>query len=142
MRAVLAQVQDISQFANEFLWLGGQILKFGGRHERVEGVDQVISAIVAGATEPLEAVEMFCEHATGKEEYEGKLCDGIRAVQNGAVARLLLRAVKDKLSNDQFLFTVGRPVVNALALAREHSESAEERKELQAVHKRAATLVK
>lgn len=41
MRAILTEVEHISQFANEFLWLGGQILKYGGRNERTEGMEQV-----------------------------------------------------------------------------------------------------
>jgi hypothetical protein len=117
MREILTQVEHVSRFANEFLWLGGQILKYGARHERIEGMEQVISAIRAGAREPIDAVETFCELTAGKDEYEGKLCDAIRVNKDGRIARLLLRAVKDKLRNDQFLFTVGKS--GAVPLSRE-----------------------
>jgi Putative DNA-binding domain/NB-ARC domain len=140
MRLTLSQVENVSQFANDFLWLGGQILKFGGRHERNEGMQQVISAIHAGATEPIDAVETFCENAAGQDDDESKLCDAIRGCKDGRIARVLLEAVKEKLRNDQFLFTVGKEVVSALAIAKAHAPTDAERKELQALHDHAAEL--
>lgn len=141
MRAALTPVQDIPEFANEFLWLGGSILRFGARAERAEAIDQIVAAIRAGATGPLEAVKTFCEHTTGEEKYEQTLIDAIRGVKDRSVAHHLISAVWNKLQSDQFLFTIGRPVVSAVTKASEKAESDGEREDLRALLKHIRKLL-
>ena len=145
MRAALAHVLDkdkISQFADDLLWLGGLILKYGSRRERTEGMEQIVSAIHAGATEPIDALEAFCENAMSDSDYEENLCNAIRGCRDGRIARVILVGAKEKLGNDQFLFTVGKPVISALSMAKANSTNDSERKELRDLHDRAVALLK